>query len=114
MGELAHHGYRCPCCGYFGLGLPPFERLLDPSLAQGLKPPYGAYFGSASYEICECCGFEYGYDDEPGSGAGLSFEEYLKEWINAGCQWFTLGRRPNGWDLDEQLTQAGLTRPHDS
>jgi hypothetical protein len=72
------------------------------------------HFGDPSYEVCGCCGYEYGYDDEPGAGAGLSFEDYLKDWIAVGCRWLFPGQKPDGWDLDEQLAQAGLERPRES
>ena len=38
----------CPVCGYDGL----------------YEPPYNEK-GSGSYEICPCCGFQFGYDDFP-------------------------------------------------
>jgi hypothetical protein len=114
MGQLVRHGHRCPCCGYFGLGVPPYERLLDPSQARRLQPPYGLHFGYPSHEVCGCCGYEYGYDDEPGAGAGLSFEDYLEDGIAGRCHWLIPGQKPDGWDLDEQLAQAGLERPRES
>lgn len=39
--------YICPICGY--------DKLLE--------PPYDEY-NNPSYEICPCCGFEYGFDDQ--------------------------------------------------
>ncbi len=114
MGQLVRHGYRCPCCGFFGLSVPPYERLQDPSHSRRLPPPYGEHFGFPSYEICACCGYEYGFEDDPGAGSGTSFENYLKDWIADGCQWLIPGRKPEGWNLDEQLNQAGLERPGDS
>lgn len=56
--------FICPVCGY--------DKLIE--------EPYDD--GSPSYEICNCCGFEFGYDD---SGEGRSFEIYLKKWIERGA-----------------------------
>ena len=36
----------CPVCGYNALHEPAYDR-----------------FGCASFEICPCCGIEFGYDD---------------------------------------------------
>lgn len=111
MGLPIRHGYRCPCCGFFGLNGQPNERLIDPTLARRLQPPYCTHFGCPSYELCPCCGFEYGFDDEPGSGAGVSFEDYLSEWVNNGCAWFIPSQQPSGWSLKTQLIESGLESP---
>jgi rubredoxin len=34
-----------------------------------------------SYEVCPNCGFEFGNDDNPGTEAGVSFEQYRTEWV---------------------------------
>src|SRR5262249_43769086 len=101
--------FVCPCCGYRGLECPPYRGLANVSAARGLEPPYERYFGEASYEVCACCGFEFGNDDNPGTGAPTSFEEYLGEWIRSGRDWFDPATKPDGWRLAEQLESAGLT-----
>jgi len=75
--------YICLVCGYNRL-----EEL-----------PYGID-GYPSYEICACCGFEYGYDD---LDRGESFKEYREKWLNNGAQWFVPKERPAHWNLSEQL-----------
>lgn len=40
-----------------------------------------------SFWICDCCGCEYGYDDN---------SKYREPWINQGA-------RPLDWSLEEQL-----------
>ncbi|AGA28579.1 hypothetical protein Sinac_4388 [Singulisphaera acidiphila DSM 18658] len=100
--------FSCPCCGYNGLSQPPYRGLADVSAARGLEPPYEEHFGAPSYEVCDCCGFEFGNDDNPGTGVPASFEEHLREWVRSGCEWFDATKRPEGWQLEEQLERAGL------
>ena len=47
-----------------------------------------------SYDICECCGGEFGNDDSV---------EYYDQWVNEGCKWFDEKFKPKGWDLKDQL-----------
>jgi len=48
----------------------------------------------SSYEICDCCGCEYGYSDD------ALLREY---WIRSGGQWRFPEKRPKIWDMKEQL-----------
>jgi hypothetical protein len=54
----------CPVCGWDKLS----------------SPPYNVY-GEPSYEICTCCGFEYGYTD---GDLGFSFVDWRKKWEKDG------------------------------
>lgn len=101
--------FNCPCCGYGGLTQPSYRRLVSVSAVRGLLPPYEQYFGNPSYEVCLCCGFEFGNDDNPGTGTPASFEEYLREWVRSGCEWFDPAVKPENWQLESQLESAGLT-----
>ncbi len=47
-----------------------------------------------SYDICSCCGCEYGYDDNP---------TYRESWLKQGAPWFASKYRPPNWNLEEQL-----------
>ncbi|MDX8363436.1 hypothetical protein [Cytobacillus sp. IB215316] len=77
----------CPICGYDGL----FEPAYD-------KHNYG------SHEICPCCGFQYGYSDDHD---GSSFEDYRKEWIEEGYNWYSNARRqPKNWNPKVQLEKV--------
>ena len=95
--------FTCPCCGYVGLNARPYARLPRHSIVRGLTPPYADHFGLASYEVCHCCGFEFGNDDDPGTAAGESFEQFLTDWVSDGCKWFQPDERPDDWDLERQL-----------
>ena len=47
-----------------------------------------------SYDICDCCGCEYGHDDD------LNF---YADWVKDGCVWFEAKAKPQGWTLDDQV-----------
>lgn len=73
--------YYCPVCGY---------------------GPFSQAYGSVSeirrsYEICDCCGCEYGYSDNLA---------HLEKWISEGCPWSVAKARPDDWSLDQQLSHA--------
>jgi hypothetical protein len=75
-----HH--RCPVCCYPDLDEPAYDEL-----------------GCASFEICPCCGTEFGYDD-----SGASHEELRRRWLARGAPWFSRSRLPPpGWSAVEQL-----------
>ena len=81
----------CPICGYPNLDEPPYDKYGDPS-----------------YEICACCGFEYGFDDH---SEGYTFESYRKEWMNKGYPFKWKDDMPEGWNAkmaQEQLLNLQL------
>lgn len=78
----------CPVCGYDGLEEMPYDQ-----------------DGNPSYEICDCCGFEFGFDDD---SEGISFEEYRKKWIEEGAEWFNPDMKPKGWDIKRQLSNINV------
>lgn len=90
--------YDCPCCGYGGLDQPAYAGFTRLPVPASATPPYGACLGEGSYDVCACCGFEFGFDDEPGPGAEPStFETYRAQWIADGCRWFDERARPADW-----------------
>jgi hypothetical protein len=97
--------FTCPCCGYPGLELPPYSRLTELSRVRDLAPPYEEWLGDPSYDVCPCCGFEFGNDDNPGTSAPVSFGEYLREWTRGGCQWF------DPHEETRELAARAATRP---
>jgi hypothetical protein len=81
----------CPVCGY-----PKFVEL-HPG-------------GGSTYDLCPCCGFESGVD-----GVGWDRDErnstFRHRWLANGARWWSSARSPDpGWNADEQLRAAGLTR----
>ena len=99
----------CPACGFDGLNSPAYANLRSLPVPHNLEPPYSQHFGNPSYEVCACCGFEYGNDDEPGTASPVTFQQYRNEWVSDGAKWFDPTRRPSGWSLTEQLATAGLS-----
>src|SRR5262245_44602595 len=87
----------CPACGYRGLASAPYAHLPPPPWLKHPAPPYAAHYGMPSYEVCPCCGFEFGNDDEPGTAPGATFEDYRQDWISKGNNWFDEERRPTNW-----------------
>lgn len=81
--------YICPVCGFDGLKEPPFGVNNEPS-----------------HEICPCCGFEFGFDEDGAAG----FNIFRLHWIENGTKWFTSARRPKNWDVEKQLKNLKKAR----
>ncbi len=75
--------YTCIICGHDKLTEKPYDQ-----------------DGNPSYEICKCCGFEFGFDDNI---EGNSIEGYRQKWIDGGAEWFNAKAKPENWDLKKQL-----------
>ena len=75
--------YICPICGYNELK----------------NPPWGEDGKNPSYDICACCGCEFGYEDVTEE----SKKRFREKWINNGAKWFTSKKKPKDWNLEEQL-----------
>ena len=90
----------CPVCGYSGLTSPPYTGLAVVPVADTLTPPYCQHFGNPSYEVCACCGFEFGNDDDPGTRPPVSFSAYRAEWIADGAPWFDPSKKLTGWTVE--------------
>jgi transcription elongation factor Elf1 len=75
--------YTCLVCGY-------------PDLTR----PYGDFL-HPTYEICPCCGYQYGYDDHYRSPIN-----WRTAWIEEdGMRWWAHGGPPGNWDPHRQLTR---------
>ena len=96
--------FYCPVCGYHNLGMKPYKSIIyDIKILENVKPPYEMIFDEASYEVCDCCGYEFGNDDNPGTSSPISFEEYRNEWQISGCKWFKEVKRPINWNFNDQM-----------
>jgi len=58
------------------------------------------------YNICPCCGTEFGNDDEDRTHVQL--REY---WISSGAKWF-FQEAPETWNPWFQLMKAGVSLPY--
>lgn len=63
------------------------------------QPPWGETGTDPTWDICDCCGCEFGYEDATPTSAG----QYRRKWISEGCNWFKPGARPESWDSEPQL-----------
>jgi len=63
--------------------------------------PWGASGDTPTYEICPCCGVEFGYEDLTVE----STKNHRERWLTTGAKWFTPKDKPDGWDLEKQLLQ---------
>ena len=86
--SMHNNQYLCPVCGYPELDDPAYDE-----------------YGCSSYEICPCCGTQFGYDDTEKSHFQLRVE-----WVQQGGRWWssTLETTEN-WDAERQLFKAGLS-----
>ena len=66
----------CPVCGF------PFDKTIK---LEELRN---------SFDICDCCGCEYGCDDT---------STYRDTWLKKGAPWFMKEKCPREWHLKEQI-----------
>jgi rubredoxin len=104
--------YFCPACGYPELEAPPYKNMKGHPYPLVVVPPYENAWGPASYDVCSCCGYEFGFDDNPGGDSpGTPFTDYLKEWFNDGQKWFEPDKKPAQFDIVKQLEAAQIPVP---
>lgn len=80
--------YTCPVCGY-------------PELDE---PPRGIDGKIPSFDICDCCGIEFGYEDTSES----NILKYRQKWIDSGGEWFCKDLKPTNWNMKEQLKNINV------
>jgi hypothetical protein len=68
------------------------------------EPPWGEDGRTPTYEICDCCGVEYGYED----CTSTAVANFRAAWIARGAQWFNKRAKPERWQLAEQLCRANI------
>jgi len=66
-----------------------------------LSPPWGNDGRTPSWEICPCCGTEFGYDD----CTIASIRKKRTEWLSSGQKWFNESKKQKEWSLGNQLLQ---------
>jgi hypothetical protein len=64
-------------------------------------PPWGDDGHAPSFEICDCCGAEFGYHD----ATIQAIRNYRDRWLSEGAIWFISNEKPNEWSLEDQLKQ---------
>ncbi len=86
--------YTCPICGYNQLDEPPYS---DPS-----------NFTGPSFDICPCCGIEFGYEDYGPKGPPFYHEILRNRWVTGGMKFYRKDLRPDNFDPIDQLRKAGF------
>lgn len=61
--------------------------------------PWGKDNNSPTYDICPCCGVEWGNEDYTSE----SRTEYRNKWLADGAKWFEPQKKPVNWNLEQQL-----------
>lgn len=78
----------CPVCGW--------DELSEPAYYEDI----------GSLEICHCCLFQYGNDDDD---KGFTHEQWREKWVEEGMK-FNDGddTPPPGWNPKQQLLNIGV------
>ena len=58
--------------------------------------------GVGSFDICDCCGCEAGYEDVTPEGA----RGHRERWLAEGTPGFDRRARPDGWEWRDQLDRV--------
>ncbi|BEG98213.1 hypothetical protein [Bacteroides sedimenti] len=61
--------------------------------------PWGKDGLCPTYEICPCCGVEFGNEDYTPE----SIKRFRNNWIQQGAKWDESRDKPENWNLNEQL-----------
>lgn len=59
--------------------------------------------GGGSFEICPCCGYQFGVDDDDEQ---IPYEKARADWLHQGMPWKSASPPPRHWDPKSQLNQA--------
>ena len=78
------HKNNCRVCGLYAI-----------------EPPWGSDGETPSWEICLCCGTEFGYEDCTID----SVKKQREKWISSGCNWIDIEVMPFDWSFEEQAKQ---------
>lgn len=65
------------------------------------EPIWGADGQSATYDICACCGCEFGYED----CLPEAIRRHREKWLATGA-WFDPTKRPADWKREDQLSKV--------
>ena len=63
--------------------------------------PWGEDEETPSFEICPCCGVEFGNEDY----AIASIRHYRENWLKKGGKWFNYRLKPDDWNIEIQMKQ---------
>ena len=61
--------------------------------------PWGEDGQTPTFDICSCCGVEFGYED----ATRLAVQNYREAWLTHGAKWWRRDEMPENWCLEGQL-----------
>jgi hypothetical protein len=64
-------------------------------------PPWGEDGNTPSFNICDCCGIEFGYED----ATIVAIKKMREKWLSEGTVWSEPKAKPKDWTLEVQLEQ---------
>jgi hypothetical protein len=67
-----------------------------------VSPPWGEDGKTPSFDICDCCGVVFGYEDS----TPQSVRRYRQRWLARGAEWFVPKSMPAGWSVSAQLVEV--------
>jgi hypothetical protein len=63
------------------------------------EPIWGEDGQSPTFDICDCCGAEFGYED-----CNLeAIHAFRGKWLQEGNKWWNPKTQPQNWSLEEQM-----------
>jgi len=66
-----------------------------------LEPQYGESGNMPTFNICSCCGVEFGYQDTIISAV----KAFRERWVREGMRWSIPEEMPENWSWEEQKNQ---------
>ncbi|WP_250261726.1 hypothetical protein [Escherichia coli] len=72
--------------------------------AEQPEAPWGDDGETPTYDICNCCGVEFGYEDS----TVQSIKKYRAKWLDSGAKWMNKKSEPQNRSVDEQLAHIPL------
>jgi len=63
------------------------------------EPPWGPDGTEASFDLCVCCGVQFGYGDH----TKTLLDRARRDWLRAGAEWSFGKLKPENWSLRAQL-----------
>jgi hypothetical protein len=62
-------------------------------------PPWGEDGRSPTFDICDCCGVEFGYGD----CTLLATKSFREKWLSSGAKWKYPKAKPSNWSFNDQM-----------
>ncbi|MEK7339705.1 MAG: hypothetical protein AABZ92_03200 [Verrucomicrobiota bacterium] len=84
MHKNKNESYRCRICG----------------LEQDFQP-WGEDGQTPTFELCGCCGVDFGYQD----CTLVYVKKFREKWLKKRGKWANPDEKPPNWSLEEQLKQ---------